>query len=261
MSAEPTPDALSLAEREWGHLAGYRKLHRRVREQWPEFLVRRGHHLASHEPGGSPTERVAENIISELFTRVLDWELEDIGYQIQYADIVLSSMDIKRVVVEAKRPGWLSWETVQECPGVYQAWGYAEEQGVPLVVVCDGTVLYGAELRNGGLLPRLAVDLSAPVPSPSCGGSPSMGCTAPTPPPLPSPGGPPPTPPHPSRGSCSTRSTSCQLGVSRTSGRPRTPPPGSSPASTLPPGRRTCTSTTASVNWVASLGSAVASSY
>ena len=55
----------------------------------------------------SPVEKVAENILEDLFTMVLDWSLDDVNLQVGRADVVLSELGIKRLVLEVKRPGTL----------------------------------------------------------------------------------------------------------------------------------------------------------
>jgi hypothetical protein len=57
----------------------------------------------------SPVEKVAENILEDLFTMVLDWSLDDVNLQVGRADVILSELGIKRLVLEVKRPGTLFW--------------------------------------------------------------------------------------------------------------------------------------------------------
>ena len=54
---------------------------------------------------GGETEKVAETILEDLLTGVLDWSKGDLTYQIGFADIVLSHNIQKYLVVEVKRPG------------------------------------------------------------------------------------------------------------------------------------------------------------
>jgi len=46
--------------------------------------------LKQQERHGNASEKVAENIIEDLFTEVLDWDIADLNHQGEYADIVLT---------------------------------------------------------------------------------------------------------------------------------------------------------------------------
>ena len=71
--------------------------------------ARRTERLAQGELYGHPAEKVAETILEDLFTGPLDWALGEIAYQVGYADIELTRLGIKHLVVEVKRPGALAW--------------------------------------------------------------------------------------------------------------------------------------------------------
>ncbi len=47
---------------------------------------------------------MAEDILEDLFTTVLDWPLTDLNNQVRYADPVLTRLGIKHLIVEVKRP-------------------------------------------------------------------------------------------------------------------------------------------------------------
>lgn len=67
-------------------LASYRRLRERLDARWPEFRQRHGERLAQArrlEHGAA--ERVAEQILEDLFTGPLDWGLADVNYQVDYA--------------------------------------------------------------------------------------------------------------------------------------------------------------------------------
>ena len=77
---------------------------------------------------GAESEKVAEAIVEDLFTDVLDWDKGDLMYQVGYADIVLSHNLAKYLVVEVKRPGAL-WPGRRALDAaVAQARRYADEQ-------------------------------------------------------------------------------------------------------------------------------------
>lgn len=79
-------------------LAPYRHCLARMQAAWPEFASRRRERL---QQGlfDAPVEKIAENIVEDLFTTVLDWSLSDVNLQVGRADVVLSGLGIKRLVV------------------------------------------------------------------------------------------------------------------------------------------------------------------
>ncbi|MGH3968946.1 MAG: hypothetical protein ACRDTV_12765, partial [Mycobacterium sp.] len=52
-------------------------------------------------------EKIAENILEDLFTTVLDWPVANVKPQVERADIVLTRLGLKWLVLEVKRPGSL----------------------------------------------------------------------------------------------------------------------------------------------------------
>jgi hypothetical protein len=141
-------------------LASYRRCVQRLTAEWPRFLTTRADRLRH----GGETEKVAEGILEDLFTGVLDWSKGDITYQVDYADIVLSRNLAKYVVIEVKRPGFLvpgrrAFEAALE-----QARRYADQQKVPLIAASDGQYLYAANVAHGGLQDRVLVNLSSTEP-------------------------------------------------------------------------------------------------
>jgi hypothetical protein len=102
---------------------------------------------------------VAENILEDLFTTVLDWPIADVQLQVGYADIVLSSLGFKRLVLEVKRPGALIGRRTAIDAALRQARRYAAEQTVMAVAVSDATMLYAADISDGGLRHRVWVKL------------------------------------------------------------------------------------------------------
>lgn len=145
------------------HLASYRRCVERIRSTWPAFARRRGERL---QQGlfNAPVEKVAENILEDLFTAVLDWDLTGVNLQVGRADMVLSRLGVKRLVVEVKRPGALAWHRRAVEDALDQARRYADEQKVRSVAISDGRVLYAADIKSGGLKDRLFVALDQAEP-------------------------------------------------------------------------------------------------
>jgi len=113
---------------------------------------------------GEPVEKVAENIVEDLFATALDWSLGDINLQIGRADVVLSDNGYKRLVLEVKRPGSLIWHRQAVQAALDQALRYASAQNVAAVAVSDGNMLYAADAAGGGMRDRLLVALDTDVP-------------------------------------------------------------------------------------------------
>ncbi|MGH9172698.1 MAG: hypothetical protein ACRD0Z_17835 [Acidimicrobiales bacterium] len=141
-------------------LAAYRHCVDRMRAAWPAFTARR---LERLQQGlfDAPVEKVAENILEDLFTTVLDWPIADINLQVGRADVILSELGIKRLVLEVKRPGSLVWHRRAVEAALDQARRYAAAQRVGAVAVSDGTILYAADVVAGGLHDRVLVSLDS----------------------------------------------------------------------------------------------------
>ncbi len=132
-------------------LASYRRCAGRIETTWPMFAARRRQRLGQGL-FDAPVEKVAENIVEDLLTTVLDWSLEDVNLQIGRADIVLSDNGYKRLVLEVKRPGTLIWHRQAIAAALDQALRYASDQNVSAVAVSDGTMLYAADIAAGGTM-------------------------------------------------------------------------------------------------------------
>ena len=130
-------------------LASYRRCAGRIETAWPMFAARRRQRLGQGL-FDAPVEKVAENIVEDLLTTVLDWSLDDVNLQIGRADIVLSDNGYKRLVLEVKRPGTLIWHRRAIQAALDQALRYASAQNVSAVAVSDGTMLYAADIIAGG---------------------------------------------------------------------------------------------------------------
>jgi hypothetical protein len=142
-------------------LASYRHCLERIQNNWPIFLEKRKERLKQQERPGVATEKVAENILEDLFTQVLDWSLSDINYQVGYADFLLTRLGVKYLILEVKRPGALAWNRRAVEAALDQAIRYADEQRVKCVGVSDGLMLYAANIEHGGLQDRVFVSLEA----------------------------------------------------------------------------------------------------
>jgi hypothetical protein len=140
-------------------LARQQRCVEQIRGRWPAFLQARQAHLRSHSVGQAPAEKIAENILCDLFTQVLDWTTEQARLQENLIDLTLTRLGVKYLIVEAKRPGSL------DGPGsigraVKQARGYAEEHKVDKIAVSDGCILEAYDLAGPRLELRVRTHLS-----------------------------------------------------------------------------------------------------
>ncbi len=142
------------------NLASHRHCTERIQAAWHDFLSKRNERLEQQRRLGEACEKVAENILEDLFTAVLDWPLADFNNQVEHADVVLTDHGIKRLVVEVKRPGSLAWSRRAVESALAQAMRYADEQKITAVAVSDGMMLYAANIADGGLRDRVFVSLS-----------------------------------------------------------------------------------------------------
>lgn len=143
--------------------ASYRAFRTRAVQTWPDFLARRAERLRQHGRFGGAVEKVAEGIVEDLLTIVLDWTLGDLNHQLDRADIVISEFGLRKLVIETKRPTTLTWQNRALEKAALQALGYAGAQKVEKIAISDGTLFYAADVRNGGVRPRIAVRLDAPA--------------------------------------------------------------------------------------------------
>jgi len=67
-------------------LASYGRCCGRLTAAWPGFQAKRQERLAQQRRYGTAAEKVAENILEDLFTMVLDWRLSEVNNQVGYAD-------------------------------------------------------------------------------------------------------------------------------------------------------------------------------
>lgn len=145
-----------------GNLACYRHCTERIHGNWPRFLEQRKERLTQQERHGTAAEKVAEDIVADLFTMVLDWTLCDLNNQVHYADLLLTRLGVKYLIIEAKRPGALAWNRRAVEAALEQARRYADEQKVKCIGVSDGLMLYAAEIHGGGIKDRVFASLMDP---------------------------------------------------------------------------------------------------
>ena len=145
-------------------LACYQRCCERLAATWPGFLDRREERLAQQRRYGTAAEKVAENVLEDLFTMVLDWRLGEVNNQVGYADLVLTRLGVKYLIIEVKRPGSLAWNQRSVDRALDQAHRYADEQKVRSVAVSDGVMLYSRDHIPGGHRDRLFVRLDQPHP-------------------------------------------------------------------------------------------------
>jgi hypothetical protein len=145
-------------------LASYRRCCDRLTTAWPKFLAKREERLAQQRRFGTAAEKVAENILEDLFTMVLDWHVSEVNNQVGYADLVLTRLGVKHLIVEVKRPGALAWHQRSVDAALAQAHRYADEQKVHCIAVSDGTMLYARDHISGGHRDRVFVRLDQTAP-------------------------------------------------------------------------------------------------
>lgn len=146
-------------------LASYRRCNERICSSWRSFQDTRLERLREHERFGHAAERATESVIEDLFTTVLDWTPGDLNHQVGYADLLLTRLGIKHLIVEAKRPGALAWNRRAVDAALEQACRYAAEQKVRCVAISDGHMFYAADVRHGGLSDRVFCSLEDPKPA------------------------------------------------------------------------------------------------
>jgi hypothetical protein len=129
---------------------------------WAEFQARRWERLAQQARFGTAAEKVAENVLEDLFTMVLDWRLSEVNNQVAYADLALTRLGVKQLIVEVKRPGALAWNERAVDLALAQARRYADEQRVKAIAISDGIMLYARDIIPGGHRDRLFARLDEP---------------------------------------------------------------------------------------------------
>jgi hypothetical protein len=129
---------------------------------WPGFQAKRWERLAQQARHGTAAEKVVARILEDLFTMVLDWRPSEVSSQAGPADLALSRLGIKQLIVEVKGPGTLAWNERAVDPILAQAHRRAAEQRVKSVAISDGTMLYARDIIPGGHRDRLFTRLDEP---------------------------------------------------------------------------------------------------
>ena len=129
---------------------------------WPDFQAKRWERLAQQARLSTAGENVAAQIIEDLFTMVLDWRPSEVNGQVGYADLALTRLGIKQLIVVARPPGALAWHERAIDLALAQAHLYAEELRVKAVAISDGTMLYARDVIPGGHRDRLFTRLDEP---------------------------------------------------------------------------------------------------
>jgi hypothetical protein len=145
-------------------LACYQRCCDRVTAAWPAFLGQRQDRLAQQRRWGTAAETVVENIVEDLFTKVLNWSPGEVNNQIGYGDLLLTRLGVKYLIVGVKRPGALAWNERSVGLALAQAHRHADEQKVRSVAISDGNMLYACDHIPGGHRDRLFVRLDQPDP-------------------------------------------------------------------------------------------------
>ena len=145
--------------------AKYKKFIERINSNWANFTEKRNSLLIQQERFGKVPEKITENIIFHLFTEVLDWNIKDINYQIDYADIEITKLGIKRILIETKRPGGIIWDQFKIEKHINQALRYAYAQKVSVIGISDGEKLYILNVKGGLIEPRIFISLDTETPN------------------------------------------------------------------------------------------------
>ena len=129
---------------------------------WADFQAKRWERLAQQARLGTAAEKVAGNILEDLFTMVLDWRLSEVHDQVGYAGLTLTRLGAKQLIVEVGRPGSLAWNERAIDVALAQAHQHADEQRVKAIAISDGIMLYARDLIPGGHRDRLFTRLDEP---------------------------------------------------------------------------------------------------
>jgi hypothetical protein len=129
---------------------------------WADFQANRWEQLAQQARGGIAGEMAAKSILEDLFTMVLDWRPSEVHNQVGRADLALTRLGVKQLIVEVRRPGALAWNEQATGLALTAAHRYAGEQRVRAIAISDGTVLYARDVSPDGHRDRLFVRLDEP---------------------------------------------------------------------------------------------------
>lgn len=148
-------------------LASFKHCLGRIHSTWASFRDKRARRLKQENRVKQAVEKVAEDIVQDLFTEVLDWDIADLNNQLELADIVLTRNDVRYLLLEVKRPGELAWHRTAIEKALNQAWSYADQQKIKVIAITDGAMLYAADVVHGGLRDRVFAKLDCEDPQES----------------------------------------------------------------------------------------------
>jgi len=129
---------------------------------WAGFQAKRWEHLARQARLGTAAEKVAENILEDLFTMVLDWRLSEVNVQAGHSGLALTRLGATQLIVHARRPGALAWNERAIDLALAQALRFADGQRVKAIAISDGIMLYARDIMTGGHRDRLFARLDEP---------------------------------------------------------------------------------------------------
>jgi hypothetical protein len=129
---------------------------------WADFQARRWERLAQQARHGTAAERAAKSILEDLFTTVLDWRPAEVNSQDADADLALTRLGVRQLIVEVRAPGVLAWNERAIDVALAQAHRRAAEQRVRSVAISDGVMLYARDVSHNGHRDRLLARLDEP---------------------------------------------------------------------------------------------------
>ena len=145
--------------------AKYKRFIDDINSNWSSFVKKRNDLLIQQKRYGKISEKATLKILNVLFTEILDWDIKDINDEVDYADIVITKLGIKRIIIEAKRPYGISWNEFQIEKHIDQANRYASEQKVNIIAISDGKYLLVFNVDEGSRDPRILIDLESDEPN------------------------------------------------------------------------------------------------
>ena len=145
------------------NLAIYKNFITNGQRKWPEFFDSFTIYKEQINQVGGGSEGIAERRVEDLFVTVLGWSKSNINYQVGRSDLLISRSGIKRCIIETKRPGALKGNIHKINQALAQARRYADKQGVNIIAASDGLMLHAADIKGGGLIDRLSIDLSGKI--------------------------------------------------------------------------------------------------
>jgi hypothetical protein len=129
---------------------------------WADFQAKRWERLAQQARSGTAAEKVAENILEDLFTMVLDWRLSEVNVQAGHPSLALTRLGARQLTVEVRGPGALAWNERAIDLALAQAHRPADGQRVKAIAISDGIMLYARDIIAGGHRDRVFTRLDEP---------------------------------------------------------------------------------------------------